>query len=162
MWVRLDEHDAVHADPQKAYGAADGDTTGETGYDREYAIMLSEIDTRAHFGDAHIQATDWTDFHADFWTMNGRAYPDTLEPNGVRDANGQLLAQTDGRHRRRRQRDPHDDRRRPSSRVAAVQQPAELAGAGRAGRADPDPLRQPRLPGSHDRVPRARGRRARP
>ena len=82
--------------PKQAYGKRDGDTAGETRYDREYAIMLSEIDTRAHFGDAHIQATDWTDFHADFWTMNGRAYPDTLEPNGVRDATGQLYAQTDG------------------------------------------------------------------
>ena len=81
---------------QKAYGVADGDTTGETWYDREYAIMLSEVDTRAHFSDAHIQATDWTDFHADFWTMNGRAYPDTLEPNGVRDDTGQLYSQVDG------------------------------------------------------------------
>ena len=81
---------------QKAYGVADGDVNGETGYDREYAVMLSEIDTRAHFGDAHIQATDWTDFHADFWTMNGRAYPDTLEPNGVRDNTGQFRVQTDG------------------------------------------------------------------
>ncbi len=81
---------------QKAYGVTDGDLTGETRYDREYAIMLSEIDTRAHFNDAHIQATDWTDFHADFWTMNGRAYPDTLEPNGVRDENGQLYSQRDG------------------------------------------------------------------
>ncbi len=81
---------------QKAYGTADGDANGETKYDREYAIMLSEIDTRAHFGDAHIQATDWTDFHADFWTMNGRSYPDTLEPNGVRDEFGQLRAQSDG------------------------------------------------------------------
>ncbi len=78
---------------QKAYGATDGDVTGETWYDREYAIMLSEVDTRAHFSDAHIQATDWTDFHPDFWTMNGRAYPDTLEPNGTRDANGDLAAQ---------------------------------------------------------------------
>jgi FtsP/CotA-like multicopper oxidase with cupredoxin domain len=81
---------------QKAYGQADGDATGETKFDREYAIMLSEIDTRAHFGDAHIQATDWTDFHADMWTMNGRAYPDTVQPNGVRDETGQLFAQTDG------------------------------------------------------------------
>jgi FtsP/CotA-like multicopper oxidase with cupredoxin domain len=81
---------------QKAYAVSDGDLTGETGYDREYAIMLSEIDTRAHFGDAHIQATDWTDFHADFWTMNGRSYPDTLEPNGVRDNTGQFRVQTDG------------------------------------------------------------------
>ena len=82
--------------PEAGVRCADGDLAGETAYDREYAIMLSEIDTRAHFGDAHIQATDWTDFHADFWTMNGRAYPDTLEPNGVRDNTGQLFAQVDG------------------------------------------------------------------
>jgi len=98
VFVKPNPHDTVGLDvhAHKAYGVADGDVTGETGYDREFAIMLSEIDTRAHFGDAHIQATDWTDFHADFWTMNGRAYPDTLEPNGVRDAEGQLRAQTDG------------------------------------------------------------------
>ncbi|HEX3087238.1 MAG TPA: multicopper oxidase domain-containing protein, partial [Ilumatobacteraceae bacterium] len=96
VFVKPDPHDTVGLDahPQKAYGIADGDVSGETGYDREFAIMLSEIDTRAHFGDAHIQATDWTDFHADFWTMNGRSYPDTLEPNGVRDSHGQLFAQT--------------------------------------------------------------------
>jgi FtsP/CotA-like multicopper oxidase with cupredoxin domain len=79
---------------QAAYGPADGDDIGETAYDREFAIMLNEIDSRAHFGDAHIQETNWTDFHADLWTFNGRAYPDTLEPNGVRDQNGNLLAQT--------------------------------------------------------------------
>jgi FtsP/CotA-like multicopper oxidase with cupredoxin domain len=95
VFVKPDPADVVGLElhTQKAYGVADGDATGETVYDREFAIMLSEIDTRAHFGDAHIQATDWTDFHADFWTMNGRAYPDTLEPNGVRDATGQLYAQ---------------------------------------------------------------------
>jgi FtsP/CotA-like multicopper oxidase with cupredoxin domain len=84
---------ATVSGPQ-AYGPADGDTTGDTSYDREYAIMLNEIDTRAHFGDAHIQETNWTDFHADIWTLNGRAYPDTLEPNGVRDDVGNLVAQT--------------------------------------------------------------------
>jgi len=98
VFVKPDPHDTLIAGghAQKAYGVDDGDLTGETGYDREYAIMLSEIDTRAHFGDAHIQATEWTDFHADFWTMNGRAYPDTLAPNGVRDETGQFRVQTDG------------------------------------------------------------------
>jgi FtsP/CotA-like multicopper oxidase with cupredoxin domain len=100
VFVKPDPADTIGigTDPgqhaEKAYGLADGDTTGETGFDREYAIMLSEVDTRAHFGDAHIQATDWTDFHPDFWTMNGRAYPDTLEPNGTRDTEGQLFAQS--------------------------------------------------------------------
>ncbi len=96
VFVKPDPSDVVGLLPgqQKAYGIDDGDADGVTAYHREYAIMLSEVDTRAHFGDAHIQATDWTDFHADFWTMNGRAYPDTLEPNGVRDGNGQLRAQS--------------------------------------------------------------------
>ena len=84
------------AGQQKAYGVADGDAAGETRYDREYGIMLGEIDSRAHFNDCHIMATDWTDFHADFHTMNGRAYPDTLEPNSTRDADGNLHAQTVG------------------------------------------------------------------
>ncbi len=78
----------------QAYGTADGDTTGETAYVREYAIMLNEIDARAHFNDAHIQETNWTDFQPDFWTFNGRAYPDTLAPNGVRDEQGTLQSQT--------------------------------------------------------------------
>jgi FtsP/CotA-like multicopper oxidase with cupredoxin domain len=81
--------------PPQAYGSYDGDTTGDTHYDREFAILLGEIDNRAHFNDAHIQATDWTDFHANFSTMNGRAYPDTLLPNGWRDAEGDLNAQID-------------------------------------------------------------------
>ncbi len=86
--------DGLGAGQQKAYGHSDGDTNNVTVYDREYAMMLSEIDTRAHFNDAHIQATDWTDFHPDFWTINGRAYPDTLEPNGYRAGTGEQIAQT--------------------------------------------------------------------
>jgi FtsP/CotA-like multicopper oxidase with cupredoxin domain len=73
---------------KKAYGTHDGDATGETAYHREYAIILTEIDSRAHWNDAHIQTTDWTDFHPEFWLMNGRAYPDTLAENGVRNADG--------------------------------------------------------------------------
>jgi FtsP/CotA-like multicopper oxidase with cupredoxin domain len=53
-----------------------------TGFDREFAIMLTELDTHAHFNDSHMQDTDWTDYTPTFRLMNGRAYPDTLEPNG--------------------------------------------------------------------------------
>lgn len=51
-----------------------------TGYDREYAFMLTELWAEAHFRDAHIQTTDWTNYKPSFWLMNGRAYPDTLKP----------------------------------------------------------------------------------
>ncbi len=50
-----------------------------TAYDREWSIFLSEVWAKAHYDDAHIQVSDWSDFHSDFWLMNGRCYPDTLE-----------------------------------------------------------------------------------
>jgi FtsP/CotA-like multicopper oxidase with cupredoxin domain len=80
------------------YGVHDGapvPASNDTAYDREYAIILTEIDSRAHWNDAHIQTTDWTDFHPEFWLMNGRAYPDTVKANGVRNPDGSLSHPTD-------------------------------------------------------------------
>ena len=45
-------------------------------------IFLNEFWAQSHYDDAHIQVSDWSDFHADFYLMNGRSYPDTLAPNG--------------------------------------------------------------------------------
>jgi len=53
-----------------------------TAYDREFAIFLNEMWAQSHYDDAHIQVSDWSDFHADFYLMNGRSYPDTIAPNG--------------------------------------------------------------------------------
>ena len=53
-----------------------------TAYDREFAIFLSEFWAQSHYDDAHIQVSDWSDYHADFYLMNGRSYPDTLASNG--------------------------------------------------------------------------------
>ena len=66
-----------------------------TQYDREFAFMLTELDARAHFDDAHLQDTDWTDYAPTFRLMNGRAYPDTLAPNSdpMSDAAGRLRYQ---------------------------------------------------------------------
>ena len=75
----------------------DGD--GSTGYDREFAMFLSEVWAEAHWADAHIQLPEWSDYRADFALLNGRVYPDTIAPNGsidpfnpVRDASGDLIA----------------------------------------------------------------------
>ena len=83
--------------PSGLYAYNDGD--GSTGYDREFAMFLSEVWAEAHWCDSHIQLPDWTDYHADFSLLNGRVYPDTLAPNGsvdpfnpVRDASGDLIA----------------------------------------------------------------------
>jgi FtsP/CotA-like multicopper oxidase with cupredoxin domain len=75
----------------------DGD--GSTGYDREFAMFLSEVWAESHWADAHIQLPEWSDYRADFSLLNGRVYPDTIAPNGsidpfhpVYDANGDLIA----------------------------------------------------------------------
>ena len=53
-----------------------------TEYDREYVVFLSDIWSEAHWCDSHIQLPEWTDFKSDLFLINGRAYPDTLLPNG--------------------------------------------------------------------------------
>ena len=82
--------------PSGKYAYNDGD--GSTGYDREFAMFMSEVWAEAHWADAHIQLPDWTDYKADFALLNGRVYPDTIAPNGsidpfnpVHDANGDLI-----------------------------------------------------------------------
>jgi FtsP/CotA-like multicopper oxidase with cupredoxin domain len=53
-----------------------------TAYDREFTIFLNEVWAQAHYNDAHINITDWSEYHPNFFLMNGRSYPDTLAPNG--------------------------------------------------------------------------------
>ncbi len=75
------------------------DGNGSTGFDREYAMFLSEVWAEAHWADAHIQLPEWSDYRADFSLLNGRVYPDTIAPNGsidpfnpVYDSGGDLIA----------------------------------------------------------------------
>lgn len=65
--------------PSGKFAYNDGD--GSTGYDREFAMFLSEIWAQGHWNDAHIQESDWSLFKADFSMLNGRVFPDTLLPN---------------------------------------------------------------------------------
>jgi len=58
----------------------DGD--GSTGYDREFAMLLSEVWAEAHWAFSHVQLPEWSEYRADFYLLNGRTYPDTLAPNG--------------------------------------------------------------------------------
>ena len=74
----------------------DGD--GSTGFDREFALLLTEVWAEAHWDFSHVQLPEWSDYKPDFFLLNGRAYPDTLAPNSsidpfnpVRDANGDLI-----------------------------------------------------------------------
>jgi plastocyanin len=57
--------------------------TGSTAYDREFAMFCSEVWGDSHWADAHIQLPEWSDYRADFCLLNGRVYPDTLQPNSA-------------------------------------------------------------------------------
>ncbi|MGA8891257.1 MAG: multicopper oxidase domain-containing protein [Anaeromyxobacteraceae bacterium] len=96
VFVRPSQDGNVSLYPSGRYAYNDGD--GSTGFDREFAMFLSEVWAEAHWADAHIQLPEWTDYRADFAMLNGRVYPDTLAPSGsidpfnpVRDANGDLI-----------------------------------------------------------------------
>jgi len=57
----------------------DGD--GSTGYNRHFAILLNEIWQNVHDGDRDIQEIIETDYEPQFFTLNGRCYPQTVLPN---------------------------------------------------------------------------------
>jgi FtsP/CotA-like multicopper oxidase with cupredoxin domain len=57
----------------------DGD--GSTGYDRHFAILLNEIWSKFHDHDRDIQETIMTDYDPEWFTLNGRCYPQTILPN---------------------------------------------------------------------------------
>jgi len=68
----------------------DGD--GSTGYDREFSVHLNEIWTTPHDNLESIQETVWPNYKANYWTINGRSYPDTLRPNNDPDLPAQPLS----------------------------------------------------------------------
>jgi FtsP/CotA-like multicopper oxidase with cupredoxin domain len=81
------------------------DADGSTGFDREFVMTLTDVWAEAHWDDAHIQLPDWTDFKPEYFLMNGRVYPDTLEPpGGLTDpVSGDLLPPAAGLERLRYQ-----------------------------------------------------------
>lgn len=52
-----------------------------TAYDREFALLLTEIDTRPHDLLEAVQEFIWAEYDPNYWTINGRAYPDTVKLN---------------------------------------------------------------------------------
>ena len=80
VFVRPAQNKGTASLPPGKYAYNDGD--GSTRYDREFAFMMTELWSAAHYRDAHIQVSDWTDYAPSFWLLNGRGYPDTLAPGG--------------------------------------------------------------------------------
>jgi hypothetical protein len=52
-----------------------------TAFDRHVAILLNEVWTHFHDGDRDIQETIMTDYDPEWFTLNGRCYPQTVLPN---------------------------------------------------------------------------------
>lgn len=85
VFVRPAQNKApLHAGERYAYN----DNDGSTAYEREFAFMITELWSAAHYRDAHIQVNDWTDYDPSFWLLNGRAFPDTIAGNGSSGAHG--------------------------------------------------------------------------
>src|SRR5215472_11055650 len=57
----------------------DGD--GSTGYHRHFAILLNEVWSKFHDHYRDIQETIMTDYDPEWFTLNGRCYPQTTLPN---------------------------------------------------------------------------------
>ncbi|MBW7885533.1 MAG: multicopper oxidase domain-containing protein [Caldilineaceae bacterium] len=96
VYVRPAQNGNTALYPSGKYAYNDGD--GTTGFDREFAMLLTEVWAEAHWDDSHIQLPEWTEYRVDFALLNGRTYPDTLAPSGsidpynpVYDANGDLI-----------------------------------------------------------------------
>jgi FtsP/CotA-like multicopper oxidase with cupredoxin domain len=68
----------------------DGD--GSTAFDREYAILLNEIWTTVHDNDELIQETIETGYNPNYFTLNGRVYPQTILPSKTPDLPSQPIS----------------------------------------------------------------------
>ena len=57
----------------------DGD--GSTGYDREFPLQLSSFDSSFHIASETVQPLPFALMRDDYPMINGRGYPDTIDPN---------------------------------------------------------------------------------
>jgi FtsP/CotA-like multicopper oxidase with cupredoxin domain len=82
VFVRPSQDGSGSLDPlgrSSRFAYNDGD--GSTVFDREFALLLNEIWTVEHDGDEDIQETIFTDYAPEYFTLNGRVYPQTILPN---------------------------------------------------------------------------------
>jgi FtsP/CotA-like multicopper oxidase with cupredoxin domain len=66
-----------------------------TAFDRHFAILLNEIWSVFHDGDRDIQESVPTDYDPQWFTLNGRCYPQTVLPNDDPGLPGSLRILTD-------------------------------------------------------------------
>ncbi len=84
--------------PVLGYAYNDGVATSNarsTAYDREFTLLLNEVDPRPHDNLMAVQEFVWSDYKAGYWLINGRAYPHTLIRNGDTLGEEELLVNED-------------------------------------------------------------------
>jgi FtsP/CotA-like multicopper oxidase with cupredoxin domain len=64
-----------------AYNSGGGSGLPNTSFDRQFPILLGEIWTKMHDNGNNIQETVHTDYDPEYFTLNGRVYPQTVLPN---------------------------------------------------------------------------------
>jgi len=74
-------NDGVGFNPDPAARGTTYYPKGSTAYDREFAFILDEMDSRVHYDDAHFLEQDFSQWAPHFGIMNGRAWPDTIAGN---------------------------------------------------------------------------------
>ncbi|MBW7881054.1 MAG: multicopper oxidase domain-containing protein [Caldilineaceae bacterium] len=52
--------------------------SGVTAFHREFTLLLNEVWTTPHDNLIGVQETNWSDYKANYWVINGRSYPDTV------------------------------------------------------------------------------------
>ena len=82
----------VFVRPTQAQNRAYNDGDGSTSFTRQFPILLNEIWTQIHDNDHNIQETIHTDYNPDYFTLNGRVYPQTVLPNNHASLPGQPIS----------------------------------------------------------------------
>jgi FtsP/CotA-like multicopper oxidase with cupredoxin domain len=87
VFVRPIQDGNISLYPSGKYAYNDGD--GATGFDREFALTLTNAWAQAHWDNNQIRFPGWIDCKPEYLLLNGRVYPDTLVGNGGEDV-GQI------------------------------------------------------------------------
>ena len=81
--IQMGLYGAIVVRPDAGDEFAYNDPSTRFNPEREYLILLNEIDPALHRAVERGQPYDLNQFNDDYWTLNGRSFPDTIADNGV-------------------------------------------------------------------------------
>ncbi len=81
--VQMGLYGAMVVRPSMGAGFVYNDATTQFNTEREYILILHDIDPQLHLSVERNELYDITTIWDRYWTVNGRSFPDTIAPNGV-------------------------------------------------------------------------------